>query len=99
MHSFLQVIVKRLVSTIRLQSWGLIGCIHNEIYRKSTTNTPVTKIEESSFPHGGAILNVGGFTKGSVVCDPTTCNDDAHIIGICSSASTDVLALLRKKPP
>ena len=37
MHSFLQVIVKRLVSTIRLQSWGLIGCIHNEIYGKSTT--------------------------------------------------------------
>ena len=37
MHKFLQVIVKRLVSTIRLQSWGLIGCIHNEIYGKSTT--------------------------------------------------------------
>ena len=37
MHSFLQVIVKRLVSTIRLQSWGLIGCIHNEIYGNSTT--------------------------------------------------------------
>ena len=38
MYSFLQVIVKRLVSTIRLQSWGLIGCIHNEIYGNSTTD-------------------------------------------------------------
>ena len=37
MHSFLQVIVKRLVSKIRLQSWGLIGCIYNEIYGNSTT--------------------------------------------------------------
>ena len=37
MHSFLQVIVKRLVSIIRLQNWGLIGCIHNEIYGNSTT--------------------------------------------------------------
>ena len=35
----------------------------------------------------------------SVVCDPTTCDDDAGIIGICSLASTDVLASLRKKPP
>ena len=36
---FLQVIVKRLLLTIRLQSWGLIGCIHNEIYGNSTTET------------------------------------------------------------
>ena len=62
-------------------------------------NTPVTKIGGSPFPHRGAILDVGGCTKGSVVCDPTACNDDASIIGICSSASTDILALLRKKPP
>ena len=64
----------------------------------SLGNTPVTEIGGSPFPHGGAILDVGGFTWGSVVCDPTACNDDAGIISICSSASTDVLASLRKKP-
>ena len=62
-------------------------------------NIPVTEIGGSSFPHGGAILDVGGFPKGSVVCDPTACDDDAGIIGICSSASTDVLASFRKKLP
>ena len=64
-------------------------------------NTPVTKIGGSPFPHGGVILNMGGFTWGSVVCDPTACDDDASIISIGSSASTDVpdvLASLRKKP-
>ena len=30
-------------------------------------NTPVTEIGGSPFPHGGAILDVGGFTWGSVV--------------------------------
>ena len=69
------------------------------VFLSSLGNTPVTKIGGSPFPHRGAILKVGGFTKGSVVCDPTTCDNDAGIIGICSSASTDVLALLRKKPP
>ena len=33
----------------------------------SLGNTPVTEIGGSPFPHGGAILNVGGFTWGSVV--------------------------------
>ena len=33
---------------------------------------------------------MGGFTWGSMVCDPTTCDDDAGIISICSSASTDI---------
>ena len=61
-------------------------------------NTPVTEIGGSPFPHGGVILDVGGLTKGSVVCDPTACNDDAGIISICSSASTDILASLEKKP-
>ena len=69
------------------------------VFLSGLGNTPVTKIGGSPFPHGGAILNVGGLTKGSVVCDPTACNDDAGIIGICSSASTDILALLGKKPP
>ena len=50
-------------------------------------------------PCSSAILDVGRCTKGSVFCDPTTCDDDAGIIGICSSASTDILALLGKKPP
>ena len=69
------------------------------VFLSGLDNTPVTKIGGSPFPHGGVILNVGGLTKGSVVCDPTTCDDDASIIGTCSSASTDVLASLRKKPP
>ena len=30
-------------------------------------DTPVTKLGGSPFPHGGVILNVGGFTWGSVV--------------------------------
>ena len=62
-------------------------------------NIPVTEIGGSPFPHRGVILDVGGFPKGSVVCDPTACNDDASIIGICSSANTDVLASFRKKFP
>ena len=69
------------------------------VFPSGLGNTPVTEIGGSPFPHGGAILNVGGFTKGSVVCDPIACDDDAGIISICSSASTDVLASLRKKPP
>ena len=69
------------------------------VFPSGLGNTPVTKIGGSPFPHGGEILEVGGFTNGSVVCDPTTCDDDAYIIGICSSASTNVLASLGKKPP
>ena len=69
------------------------------VFPSGLGNTPVTEIGGSSFPHGGAILDVGGLTRGSVVCDPTACDDDASIIGICSSASTDVLALFGKKPP
>ena len=69
------------------------------VFLSSLGNTPVTKIGGSPFPHIGAILDVGGLTKGSVVCDPTACNDDAGIISICSSASTNVLASLGKKPP
>ena len=69
------------------------------VFPSGLGNTPVTEIGGSPFPHGGAIINVGGFTRSSVVCHPTACNDDAGIISICSSASTDVLASLRKKPP
>ena len=69
------------------------------VFPSGLGNTPVTKIGGSPFPHGGVILDVGGLTKGSVVCDPTACDDDAGIIGICSSASTDILASLGKKPP
>ena len=68
------------------------------VFPSSLGNTPVTEIGGSPFPHGGAILYVGGCTKRSVVCDPTACNNDAGIIGIGSSASTNVLALLGKKP-
>ena len=69
------------------------------VFLSGLGNIPVTEIGGSPFPHRGAILYVGGFPEGSVVCDPTACDDDASIIGICSSASTDVLALFRKKPP
>ena len=69
------------------------------VFLSGLGNTPVTKIGGLPFPHRGAILNVGGLTKGSVVCDPTACDNDAGIIGICSSASTNILASLRKKPP
>ena len=70
------------------------------VFPSGLGNIPVTEIEGSPFPHGGAILDVGGCPKGSVVCDPTSCNDDdAGIIGICSSTSTDVLASSKKKPP
>ena len=69
------------------------------VFPSGLGNTPVTKIGGSPFPHGGVILNMGGFTWGSVVCDPTAFDDDAGIIGIGSSASTNVLASLRKKPP
>ena len=68
------------------------------VFPSGLGNTPVTEIGGSPFSHRRVILNVGGLTKGSVVCDPTACNDDASIIGICSSASTNVLALLGKKP-
>ena len=69
------------------------------VFPSSLGNTAVTEIGGPPFPHGGVILDVGGLTKGSVVCDPTTCDDDAGIIGISSSASTNVLALLGTKPP
>ena len=69
------------------------------VFLSGLGNTPVTEIGGSPFPHGGAILDMGGFTWGSVVCDPTSCDDDTGIIGIGSSASTDILASLGKKPP
>ena len=92
------------ISRVSLNS-GLLRehvCCHMfppaRVFPSGLGNTPVTEIGGSPFPHGGAILDVGGCTKGSVVCDPTTCDDDAGIISIGSSASTDVLASLRKKP-
>ena len=69
------------------------------VFPSGLGNTPVTEIGGSPLPHGGAILNVGGFTRGSVVWDPTACDGDTGIISIGSSASTDVLASLGKKPP
>ena len=69
------------------------------VFLSGLGNIPVTEMGGSPFPHGGAILDVGGYPKGSMVCDPTACDDDASIISICSSASTDVLALSGKKPP
>ena len=68
------------------------------VFPSGLGNTPVTKIGGSPFPHGGVILNMGGFTWGSVVWDPTACDDDAGIIGIGLSVSTDILASLGKKP-
>ena len=69
------------------------------VFLSGLGNVPVTEIGGSPFPHGGAILNVGGCPKGSVVCDPTACDDDASLIGISSSASTNILASFGKKPP
>ena len=37
------------------------------VFLSGLGNTPVTKIGGSPFPHGGAILDVGGCTRGSVV--------------------------------
>ena len=37
------------------------------VFPSGLGNTPVTEIGGSPFPHGGAILNVGGFTRGSVI--------------------------------
>ena len=37
------------------------------VFPSGLGNTPVTEIGGSPFPHGGAILDVGGFTWGSVV--------------------------------
>ena len=37
------------------------------VFPSGLGNTPVTEIGGSPFPHGGAILDVGGCTKGSVV--------------------------------
>ena len=37
------------------------------VFLSGLGNTPVTEIGGSPFPHRGAILNVGGFTWGSVV--------------------------------
>ena len=68
------------------------------VFPSSLGNTPVTEIGGSPFPHGGVVFDVGGFTWGSVVCNPTACDDDASLIGIFSSASTNILAPLRKKP-
>ena len=37
------------------------------VFLSGLGNTPVTEIGGSPFPHGGVILDVGGFTWGSVV--------------------------------
>ena len=68
------------------------------VFLSSLGNIPITKIGGSPFPHRGAILNVGRCPGSSVVCDPTACDDDASIAGICSSTSTDILASSGKKP-
>ena len=68
------------------------------VFPSGLGNIPVTEVGGSPFPHGGVILDVGGFPEGSVVCDPTACDNDAGIISICSSASTNILASYGKKP-
>ena len=40
MDSFLQVVVKRLVLTMGLQRWGLIGCIYNKIWGNPQQSAP-----------------------------------------------------------
>ena len=43
------------------------------VFPSSLGTIPVTEIRGSPFPHGGAILNMGGCPSSSVVCDPTAC--------------------------
>ena len=50
----------------------LLACV----FLSGLANTPVTEIGGSPFPHGGVILDVGRLTKGTVVCNPTACDDD-----------------------
>ena len=61
------------ISRVSLNS-GLLRehvCCHvfpqAHVFLSGLGNTPVTKIGGSPFPHGGVILDVGGFTWGSVV--------------------------------
>ena len=86
-------------SIIYLNIIVLLTFLPAHVFPCGLGNIPVTEIGGSPFPHGGVILDVGGCPKGSVVCDPTACDDDdAGMIGICLSTSTDVLASSRKKP-
>ena len=73
-------------------SWGHM-CCHvlppAHVFLSGLGNTPVTKIGGLPFPHGGAILDVGGFTRGSVVWDPTACDDDlASLASVCQPVLT-----------
>ena len=43
--------------------------------------------------------NMGKILDGPDFTTPTACDDDTGIIGIGSSASTNILASLGKKPP
>ena len=36
------------------------------VFPSGLGNIPITEIGGSPFPHGGAIFDVGGFTRGSV---------------------------------
>ena len=76
------------ISRVSLNS-GLLRehmCYHMfllaHVFLSSLGNIPVTEIGGSPFPHGGMTLDVSGCPKGSMVCDPTACDDDASIIGI-----------------
>ena len=70
------------------------------VFLSGLGNITVTEIGGSPFPHGGAILDVGGCPMSDVARCPTAgAEADASIIGICSSTGTDILALSGKKPP
>ena len=69
------------------------------VFPSGLGNIPVIKMGGSPFPHGGAILDVGGCPVSGVAWGPTTGVDvDASIIGICSSTGTNILASSGKKP-
>ena len=62
-------------------------------------HTPVTKMGGSPFPHRGVVLDMGRYPMSSVAIGPTADVDaDAGITGICTSTSTDILALSGKNP-
>ena len=56
------------------------------VFLSSLGNIPVTEIGGSPFPHGGTILDVGGFPMSGVAWGPTA-GDDADAGFYCEISS------------
>ena len=70
------------------------------VFLSGLGNIPVTEMEGSPFPHGGAVLNMGGCPISGVAISPTTdVGADAGITGICTSTGMDGPASSGKNPP